>query len=82
VQVDQRIDLQEVANTICRVATELGVDAIVVGSHVRGAWDGCSLVRSASMLCAMHRARYSWSASEAPTTNTSSARYTYRSALA
>jgi nucleotide-binding universal stress UspA family protein len=36
VQIDQRIDVGDVADTICRVAAELVVDAIVVGSHARG----------------------------------------------
>jgi len=36
VQIDERIAVGNVANTICSVAAELGVDAIVVGSHARG----------------------------------------------
>lgn len=34
-QVDKRVELGEPASTICRVAGELNVDAIVVGSHGR-----------------------------------------------
>jgi nucleotide-binding universal stress UspA family protein len=34
--VDQRIEIGDVAKTICSVASELHVDAIVVGSHARG----------------------------------------------
>ena len=34
--VEQRIEGGDVAPTICEVARELGVDAIVVGSHTRG----------------------------------------------
>ena len=35
-RVDQRIETGDVARTICDVAGELGVDAIVLGSHTRG----------------------------------------------
>ena len=35
-QVDQRTEVGDVARTLCDVAAELGVDAIVVGSHARG----------------------------------------------
>ena len=35
--VDQRIEIGDIAPVICRVAAELHVDAIVVGSHARGA---------------------------------------------
>jgi nucleotide-binding universal stress UspA family protein len=34
-RVDQRIEGGDVAPTICEVARELGVDAIIVGSHAR-----------------------------------------------
>jgi nucleotide-binding universal stress UspA family protein len=34
--VDERIEVGDVARTICSVAAELGVDAIVVGSHNLG----------------------------------------------
>ena len=34
-QVDKRIEIGDVAKTICRLAEELGVDVIVVGSHGR-----------------------------------------------
>ena len=34
--VEERIEGGDVAPTICEVARELGVDAIVVGSHTRG----------------------------------------------
>jgi nucleotide-binding universal stress UspA family protein len=34
--VDERIEAGDVARTICSVASELGVDAIIVGSHGRG----------------------------------------------
>ena len=34
--VDERIEVGDVARTICEVARKLGVDAIVVGSHVQG----------------------------------------------
>jgi nucleotide-binding universal stress UspA family protein len=34
--VDERIEVGDAARTICTVAGELGVDAIIVGSHVRG----------------------------------------------
>ena len=34
-RVDKRIEVGDVARTICRVAEELGVDVIVVGSHGR-----------------------------------------------
>jgi nucleotide-binding universal stress UspA family protein len=34
-QVDKRVELGDVSGTICRVAEELGVDVIVVGSHGR-----------------------------------------------
>jgi nucleotide-binding universal stress UspA family protein len=33
--VDQRVEAGRVASTVCNVARELGVDAIVVGSHAR-----------------------------------------------
>lgn len=36
-KIDKRIEVGDVAGTICRVATELHVDVIVVGSHGRGA---------------------------------------------
>jgi nucleotide-binding universal stress UspA family protein len=32
-EIDKRIELGDVANTVCKVAAELGVDVIVVGSH-------------------------------------------------
>jgi nucleotide-binding universal stress UspA family protein len=35
-RVDQRIEAGDVARTICSVASELGVDTIIVGSHGRG----------------------------------------------
>jgi nucleotide-binding universal stress UspA family protein len=35
-RVEERIEGGDVAPTICEVARELGVDAIVVGSHTRG----------------------------------------------
>jgi nucleotide-binding universal stress UspA family protein len=34
-QIDKRIEVGDVANTVCHVAEELGVDVIVVGSHGR-----------------------------------------------
>jgi nucleotide-binding universal stress UspA family protein len=34
-RVDKRIEVGDVANTICHVAGELGVDLVVVGSHGR-----------------------------------------------
>ncbi len=34
-RVEKRIEVGDVARTICRVAEELGVDVIVVGSHGR-----------------------------------------------
>jgi nucleotide-binding universal stress UspA family protein len=34
-QVDKRIEVGDVASTICRVADEVGVDVIVLGSHGR-----------------------------------------------
>jgi nucleotide-binding universal stress UspA family protein len=34
-QVDKRIEIGDVAKTICRVAEQLNVDVIVVGSHGR-----------------------------------------------
>jgi nucleotide-binding universal stress UspA family protein len=36
-KVDKRIEAGDVGGTVCRVAGELGVDVIVVGSHGRGA---------------------------------------------
>jgi len=36
VRVDRRIEGGDAARTICDVARELGVDAIVVGAHARG----------------------------------------------
>lgn len=35
-RVDQRIEVGDVARTICEVAGALRVDAIIVGSHARG----------------------------------------------
>ncbi len=35
--IDKRIDVGDVGGTVCRVAAELDVDLIVVGSHGRGA---------------------------------------------
>jgi nucleotide-binding universal stress UspA family protein len=35
--VDKRIEVGDVSGTVCRIAGELGVDVIVVGSHGRGA---------------------------------------------
>jgi nucleotide-binding universal stress UspA family protein len=35
--VDKRIEVGDVSGTICKVAADLNVDAIVVGSHGRGA---------------------------------------------
>jgi nucleotide-binding universal stress UspA family protein len=35
-RIDQRIEAGDVARTICSVASELGVDTIIVGSHGRG----------------------------------------------
>jgi nucleotide-binding universal stress UspA family protein len=34
-KIDKRIEVGDVANTVCHVAGELGVDVIVVGSHGR-----------------------------------------------
>lgn len=34
-QIDKRIEVGDVANTVCHVAEELSVDVIVVGSHGR-----------------------------------------------
>lgn len=34
-QVDKRIEVGDVANTVCRIARQLEVDVIVVGSHGR-----------------------------------------------
>lgn len=34
-QVSKRVEVGDVASTVCRVAEELGVDVIVVGSHGR-----------------------------------------------
>ncbi len=34
-QIDKRIEVGDVANTVCRVAEDLGVDVIVMGSHGR-----------------------------------------------
>lgn len=36
-QIDKRIEAGDVGGTVCRVAAELDVDVIVVGSHGRGA---------------------------------------------
>jgi nucleotide-binding universal stress UspA family protein len=36
-KIDKRIEVGEVGSTICRVAADLHVDVIVVGSHGRGA---------------------------------------------
>ncbi len=36
-KIDKRIEAGDVGGTVCRVAGELGVDVIVVGSHGRGA---------------------------------------------
>jgi nucleotide-binding universal stress UspA family protein len=36
-EIDKRIEIGDVAGTVCRVAAELHVDVIVVGSHGRGA---------------------------------------------
>jgi len=36
-KVDKRIEVGDVAGTVCRVAAEIHVDVIVVGSHGRGA---------------------------------------------
>jgi nucleotide-binding universal stress UspA family protein len=36
-QIDKRIEVGDVGGTVCRVAEELHVDVIVVGSHGRGA---------------------------------------------
>ncbi|HEV7524624.1 MAG TPA: universal stress protein [Acidimicrobiia bacterium] len=36
-QIDKRIELGDVGGTICRIAAELNVDVVVVGSHGRGA---------------------------------------------
>jgi nucleotide-binding universal stress UspA family protein len=33
--VDKRIEVGDIANTVCRIAEDLGVDLIVVGSHGR-----------------------------------------------
>ncbi len=35
--VEKRIEVGDVGGTVCRVAADLGVDVIVVGSHGRGA---------------------------------------------
>jgi nucleotide-binding universal stress UspA family protein len=35
-QIDKRIEVGDVGHTVCRIAGELGVDVIVVGSHGRG----------------------------------------------
>jgi nucleotide-binding universal stress UspA family protein len=35
VRIDKRIEVGDVANTVCRVAEDLNVDVIVVGSHGR-----------------------------------------------
>ena len=35
-RVDKRIEVGDVGGTICRVAADLNVDVIVVGSHGRG----------------------------------------------
>jgi nucleotide-binding universal stress UspA family protein len=34
-KVDKRVEVGDVANTVCRVAEDLGVDLVVVGSHGR-----------------------------------------------
>jgi nucleotide-binding universal stress UspA family protein len=36
-RIDKRIEVGDVAGTVCRVAGEIGADVIVVGSHGRGA---------------------------------------------
>jgi nucleotide-binding universal stress UspA family protein len=36
-QIDKRVEIGDAGGTICRIASELGVDVIVVGSHGRGA---------------------------------------------
>ena len=36
-RIDKRIEVGDVGGTVCRVAAELNVDVIVVGSHGRGA---------------------------------------------
>jgi nucleotide-binding universal stress UspA family protein len=36
-QVDKRVDVGDIGGTICRVAGDLHVDVVVVGSHGRGA---------------------------------------------
>ena len=36
-KVDKRIEVGDVGGTVCRVAADLNVDVIVVGSHGRGA---------------------------------------------
>jgi nucleotide-binding universal stress UspA family protein len=36
-QIDKRIEMGDVAGTVCRIAAEIGADVIVVGSHGRGA---------------------------------------------
>jgi len=36
-KVDKRIEVGDIAGTVCRVAADLHVDVIVVGSHGRGA---------------------------------------------
>ena len=36
-QIDKRIEVGDVGGTVCRVAADLKVDVIVVGSHGRGA---------------------------------------------
>ena len=36
-KLDKRIEVGDVGGTVCRIATELNVDVIVVGSHGRGA---------------------------------------------
>jgi len=42
--VDKRIEVGDVSGTICKVADELKVDVIVVGSHGRGAIERLLLV--------------------------------------
>jgi nucleotide-binding universal stress UspA family protein len=58
-RVDQRIEGGDVAPTICEVARELGVDAIIVGSHALAASADSSSAQSANMSFGTLHAQYS-----------------------
>src|SRR3954451_3365060 len=48
--VDKRIEIGDVSGTVCRVAAELGVDVLVIGSHGRGAIERLLLGSASSQI--------------------------------